>query len=244
MIKNKTLIIQVDINHGTQWGDKNIAKFLRDYCIPSVQNYCKNHDYEYLLVNESKYEKEIGKFDFFYNKLKHYSFERYYYLNNEYARTVYLDNDIFIFNDAEPLPRISGLMNAEEPDGNSSKIFREVNNLPPGQAYYNSGVIMADNQSASHLADYMLDRLLNYKRAKGKNTDNMMLNEYIIENENNFSVLDYKWNYTPFLPNSKIVEKPNFFHFVGVHGSELISLILKNNFEINDFLKNATFQFN
>ena len=242
-MSKKTLIIQVDINYGTQWGDKNTVKFLRTHCIPSVQSYCRKNNYEYTLIKNSKYEKDIGKFDFFYTKLKHYAFERYYYFNNDYEQTVYIDNDVFIFNEAEALPNITGLMSVKEPDGNSSKIFREVNNLESHHPYYNSGVIMTDHLTSSHLANYMLSRLENYIRAKGKNTDNMMLNEYILENQNNFTRLDDKWNYMPFLPNAKIIHKPNFFHFVGVQGKELIKIILDNGFEINDFLKNATFQY-
>ena len=122
-MSKKTLIIQVDINYGTQWGDKNTVKFLRTHCIPSVQSYCRKNNYEYTLIKNSKYEKDIGKFDFFYTKLKHYAFERYYYFNNDYEQTVYLDNDVFIFNEAEALPDITGLMSVKEPDGNSSKVF-------------------------------------------------------------------------------------------------------------------------
>lgn len=242
-MSKKILVIQVDINHGTQWGDENIVNFLRTHCIPSVQSYCRKNNYEYILIKDSKYEKDIGKFDFFYTKLKHYAFERYYYFNNDYEQTVYLDNDIFIFDEAESLPEVKGLMGVKEPDGNSSKVFRDVNRLESHHPYYNSGVIMTDQLTSAHLADYMLSRLENYIRAKGKNTDNMMLNEYILENQNNFTRLDDKWNYMPFLPNAKIIDKPNFFHFVGVHGKELIKIILDNGFDINDFLKNATFQY-
>ena len=87
----------------------------------------------------------------------------------------------------------------------------------------------------------MIDRLNNYMRAKGKNTDNMMLNEYILDNSKQFNILDNKWNYMPFLKNSIAINRPNFFHFVGIHGKQLVQLILKHKFEINDFIKRATF---
>ena len=235
-------IIQIDIAEGTQWGDANTNKFIRQICIPSVQRYCQKHGYEYQLITESKYEKEIGKFDFLATKLKHYAFERYYYLFGEKSFNIYLDNDIYIFNEADPLPPIKGLMNVREPEGNSSKIFREVNNLPPDIPYYNSGVTFCDSSISEHLSNYMLERLKKQKRAKGKNTDNMMLNEYLIENEIEFNELGCEWNYMPFLPNSEKTTKPNFFHFVGTEGKKLITFINTKKIDIENLTSKIVFK--
>ena len=240
---SKTIrIIQIDIAEGTQWGDSNTNKFIRQICIPSVQRYCQKYGYEYQLITESKYEKEIGKFDFLATKLKHYSFERYFHFHNPNKSTIYIDNDVYIFNEADPLPPIKGLMNVREPEGNSSKIFREVNNLPPDIPYYNSGVIMADKDNSKKLSEYMINRLLTYKRAKGKNTDNMMLNEYLIENEIEFNELGCEWNYMPFLPNSEKTTKPNFFHFVGTEGKKLITFINTKKIDIENLTSKIVFK--
>ena len=161
--------------------------------------------------------------------------------NQNYDQIIYIDNDVFILDNAEPLPTVKGLMNAPEPEGNSSKIFRDVNNLNKNQLYFNSGVTMCDQLTAKHLSEYMLNRLNNYLRAKGKNTDNMMLNEYILEYEKKFNILSNKWNYMPFLKNAEPINSPNFFHFVGIHGKKLVELILRHKFEINDFIKKAKF---
>lgn len=165
---------------------------------------------------------------FFRKKLKHYAFERYFYLN-QYEYSVYLDNDIYIMDKAEPLPELNGIMCVKEPDNKSSNIFRKSNNLIPSYPYFNSGVIMCDNIHASKICDYMIFRVKNGILAKGKNTDNMMLNEYLIEkkNEINFQAINEKWNYMPFI--SKNIKKiyPNFYHFVGKAGKELISLYLE-----------------
>ena len=241
-MNDQVRIIQIDIAEGTQWGDANTNKFIRQICIPSVQRYCQKYGYEYQLITESKYEKEIGKFDFLATKLKHYAFERYYYLFGEESFNVYLDNDIYIFNEADPLPPIKGLMNVREPEGNSSKIFREVNNLPPDIPYYNSGVIMADKDNSKKLSEYMINRLLTYRRAKGKNTDNMMLNEYLIENEIEFNELGCEWNYMPFLPNSEKTTKPNFFHFVGTEGKKLITFINTKKIDIENLTSKIVFK--
>ena len=105
MFNKKTLILQIDINEGTQWGDTSTSKFIREVCIPSVNKYCLKHDYHHLLIKESVYEKQNGKFDFLATKSKHYSFERYFHLNNKsYDQIIYIDNDVFILDYAEPLP--------------------------------------------------------------------------------------------------------------------------------------------
>ena len=244
-MNDQVKIIQIDIAEGTQWGDANTNKFIRQICIPSVQRYCQKHGYEYQLITESKYEKEIGKFDFLATKLKHYSFERYFHFHNPDKSTIYIDNDVYIFSEADPLPPIKGLMNVREPEGNSSKIFREVNNLPPDIPYYNSGVTFCDSSISEHLSNYMLERLKKQKRAKGKNTDNMMLNEYLIENEIEFNELGCEWNYMPFLPNSEKTTKPNFYHFIGGYGKAVIKLLQsQKKLQLDDYLIKANFSFN
>ena len=82
----------------------------------------------------------------------------------------------------------------------------------------------------------MIDRLNNKIRAKGKNSDNMLLNEFIVENKEIFTEIGNEWNYMPFLPNSKIIQKPNFFHFVGILGKEIINKLQEKNINIENFL--------
>ena len=139
--------------------------------------------------------------------------------------------------DKDTLPEINGLMNVMEPEGNSSKIFREVNNLNKDIKYFNSGVTFCDGNTANILSTYMLHRLKNKIRSKGKSSDNMLLNEFIIENKNIFQELGGEWNYMPFLQNSKKILKPNFFHFVGIAGKQIINKLQDNRIDILDFLK-------
>lgn len=240
MIQKDILIIQIDIGPGTQWDSENSINPIRNLFMPSVKKYAQKHNYEYKLVTKSSYSDDF-KFDFLSNKIKHFSFERYFHFNNNYKFTVYIDNDVYIYDHAQTLPTISGLMNAAEPEGNSSKIFREVNNLDNKKKYFNSGVTMCDAITAKKLSTYMMNRLKSYERAKGKNTDNMMLNEFILDNEDIFYELETKWNYMPFLPNSEKVEFPNFFHFVGIHGKDLINELKKRKIDLNYFINNAKF---
>ena len=235
--KSNYIIIQIDIGGGTQWGNKDTINPIRDIFIPSVEKYCNKFQYDYFLVKESSYENKYGNFDFLATKSKHYSFERYFHFKNDYDYTIYIDNDVYVFPDAEPLPEFKGFRNVREPEGNSSKIFREVNNLDNSFGYYNSGVTFCDNLAANKLAHYMINRLDKKIRAKGKNSDNMMLNEFIIENKKLFSEIGSEWNYMPFLPNSKIIKKPNFFHFVGIMGKEIINELQNKNINIENFLK-------
>ena len=80
--------------------------------------------------------------------------------------------------------------------------------------------------------------MINKDRAKGKNSDNMLLNEFIIYNKNKFAELGCEWNYMPFLPNSIKIQKPNFFHFVGIMGKKIINSLQEKNINIEDFLNN------
>ena len=236
VVKSKFLILQIDIGGGTQWGNENTINPIREVFIPSVKKYCKKFRYDYSIITKSTYEEKYANFDFLATKNKHYSFERYFHFNNDYDYTIYIDNDVYVFSDAEPLPEFVGLRNAREPEGNSSKIFREVNNLQDSYGYYNSGVTFCDNSTAKKLSNYMIDRLNNKIRAKGKNSDNMLLNEFIIENKEIFTEIGNEWNYMPFLPNSKIIKKPNFFHFVGILGKEIINTLQEKKINIENFL--------
>ena len=64
----------------------------------------------------------------------------------------------------------------------------------------------------------------------------MLLNEFIIENKNIFSELGCEWNYMPFLENSIKINKPNFFHFVGIMGKEIINRLQDKKINIETFL--------
>ena len=236
-MQSNHIVIQLDIGQGTQWGNNQTINPIREIFIPSVKEYCSKFNYDYLLVTESVYEKKYTKFDFLETKKKHYSFERYFYFNNDYDFTIYIDNDVYIYPDAQELPEIKGLMNVREPEGNSSKIFREINNLKNDTKYFNSGVTFCDNYTANRLSKYMIHRLNNKIRSKGKNSDNMLLNEFIIENINIFQELGSEWNYMPFLQNSNKILKPNFFHFVGITGKQIINELQKNKIDILDFLR-------
>ena len=233
---NKYLIIQIDIGKGTQWGEEKTIDPIRKVFIPSVKKYCEKFNYDYLLIQESQYEKKYGQFDFLATKTKHYSFERYFYFDNQYDYTIYIDNDVFVYPDADPLPIFTGMRNVREPEGNSSRIFREVNNLSSSSPYFNSGVTFCDNLTAKKLSEYMLNRLQKNIRAKGKNSDNMLLNEFILENNRFFKEIGCEWNYMPFLENSQKINKPNFFHFVGIVGKHIINKLQENNISTESFL--------
>jgi hypothetical protein len=243
-MKLKT-IIQTDIAQGSQWGSEETTNFIRNICIPSVKNYCLKNGYNHVLITESQYKARFGKFDFFEKKSKHYAFERYFYLSN-YDYSIYIDNDIYAFDHADPLPEINGLMCIEEPHSKSSKIFHKKNNLSPQYPYYNSGVIMCDQTNAKKLCEYMIYRVENKIHARGKNTDNMMLNEYLLENKKkiNFTSLDQSWNFMPFLGEVEKINKPNLYHFVGRGGKVVINSFLEAKKEVPDmgleyFLLNA-----
>ena len=236
--KNKSsyLVLQIDIGAGTQWGNPNTINPIREVFIPSVRNYCSKFNYDYSLIRESIYEKKYGEFNFLATKNKHYSFERYFHFDNNYDYTIYIDNDVYIYADADPIPDFTGLCNVREPEGNSSKVFREVNNLDSSFPYFNSGVTFCDKLTAKKLSEYMINRLEKNITAKGKNSDNMLLNEFIINNKNIFTEIGCQWNYMPFLENSMKINKPNFFHLVGIMGKEIINRLQDKDINIESFL--------
>ena len=112
-MKSNILVLQIDIGPGTQWGNEKTINPIRDIFIPSVKKYCIKNGYDYSLIKKSSYEAEFGGFDFLATKSKHYSFERYFHFNNNYDYTIYLDNDVYIYSDAQPLPEIKGLQNGD-----------------------------------------------------------------------------------------------------------------------------------
>ena len=232
----KYLILQVDIGPGTQWGDERTVNPIREIFIPSVKNYCKKFNYAHKVITESSYEKMFSNFDFLPTKKKHFAFERYFHFDNDYEYTIYLDNDIYIYPDSNPLPEFTGLRNAREAEANSSKVFREVNLLDNSYPYYNSGVTFCDKSTAQILSHYMIHRLQNKIRPKGKNSDNMLLNEFILENKKLFNEMGNEWNYMPFSPNFTKIKKPNFFHFVGMVGKEIINKLQDKNINVEFFL--------
>ena len=128
-------------------------------------------------------------------------------------------------------------MNVAEPEGDSSNLFRQTHNNVEKNKYFNSGVTFLDNSTAYTLQDYMLNRLKNKDRAKGKNSDNMLLNEFILDNYNLFTELDSSWNYMPFLKNSLKIVNPNFFHFVGISGKYFLEYLCKQSTNLQKTLE-------
>ena len=231
-------IMQVDVGSGTQWGGELAPRVIREICIPSVQAYAAKHDYEYQLITESSYSTAIGPLDFLATEKKHYAFERYLNLKTEADAIVYLDNDIYVSKLAQQLPDISGILAVYEPGyTNSRRIFVSENGLDVNREYANSGMIMADRDSAGHLSEYMVDRARRRDRAKGKNTDNMMFNEYILANQERFRALPEQWNYMPMLAGSSLGLRSNFMHLVGTAGKKLLDQLVTTGRPIDELLE-------
>ena len=237
----RTKIIQLDIGRGTQWGNHLTPKIIRKICIPSVINYAKKYNYDYSLVTESIYEKKVGPLNFLATKNKHYSFERYLNIPSTSANIVYIDNEVYISKDAEPLPEISGVMAAYEPgETNSRKIFINVNNLSPTTGYLNSGVSMFDSDTSILISEYMIQRAKRRICANGKNTDNMMFNEFILENPSLLNLLNEKWNYMPMLPGASVGLKANFLHLVGIDGKNFANQLAATKIPLDLLIEKVT----
>ena len=53
---------------------------------------------------------------------------------------------------------------------------------------------------------------------------------------NLFNEIGTEWNYSPFLPNTNKIKNPQFFHFVGIIGKQIINLLQEKKINIEDFL--------
>ena len=231
------LILQIDIGHGTQWGDLNTPNIIREHCIPSVKKYAAKHNYDYELITNSTYLEKIGPLDFLETENKHFSFERYLRLNSSYDAVAYIDNDVYVNKNANPLPDIDCLMASAEPEKtNSQEIFSRLNKLSADTLYFNSGVFFADNSSAKRICAYMTDRAKRKIRAKGKSTDNMMFNEYVYQENPSFQILPESWNYMPMLPGATKGLNANFLHLVGGHGKNLLKQLSNLQYPMEQLL--------
>jgi len=234
-------IIQVDIGTGSQWAASHICDVIREVCIPSVKNYSELNGYDYELITSSTYKERIGQFDFLMTHNKHYAFERYLHLDTDYDWIAYIDNDIYISDFAKSMPLKKGLLAVSEPGHPKNQIlFSQLNNLPENTPYFNSGFFIADRDSAKALGDYMIFRARNHIKAKGKSTDNMMFNEYLIHEHPLFNALSEKWNYMPMLPGSTKGLRANFLHLVGIDGKRFLGQLLKTGSPLKDLLENIT----
>ena len=64
----------------------------------------------------------------------------------------------------------------------------------------------------------------------------MLLNEFILANKEIFNEIGNEWNYMPFSLNYKKIQNPNFFHFVGIVGKEIINKLQDKNINVEYFL--------
>ena len=243
-----TLIFQIDIGEGTQWNKESSINTIRKVFIPSVKEYAQKYGYDYQLITESEYSKQGGDFQFLYTKEKHFSFERYFHFAQDYENIVYIDNDVYAFVEASPLPEIKGIMNVAEPESHSSNKFRQFHPQQSIKKYYNSGVTMTQKYVAHHLQEYMQWRIKNKLKPMGKNSDNTLLNEYILKYPRFFTEINNKWNYMPFLESAQKVgnlykdlkvDKPNFFHFIGILGKTYLLELQKQTNDIKSALEDA-----
>ncbi len=238
----KTLVYQVNIGHGTQWGINNLTlDFINKVCIPSVLNYAKKNNYDYKIFDQDIFSN-YGK-NFLNSKGTSLSYNKYLYLGHgDYDQYIYVDTDIYIFDNAEKLPEVKTFYGVPEPEVvDTHDIFRNYYSLDGQFKYINSGFFMCNLNTANFIYRYFTNRIKEQRKGKVKNTDNGILNEFLyIDNENfKFEVLDEKWNFMPHLKKNICNTKPNFMHFVGGPGKEYIRDLNKQTNDIKMFLEDV-----
>lgn len=233
----KTLIYQINIGQSTQWESNKISKALNHYLIPSVKNYAKKNNYDYRIYKEDIFQN-FGK-NFLNSKGTYLAFNKWLYLKYlDYDRIVYFDTDIYIFENAEKLPLANDFLCVAEPkECETQSLYRDYYSLDENYRYINSGFFICNKEAAQKISSYMIKRIRFKKKGKPKNTDNGLLNEFLLENKNfKFKLLDKKWNYFPQINQQKKI-KLNCIHFVGIDGSQYLSKLLNNNINLNELLE-------
>lgn len=235
----KTLVFQVVIGSpGYAYSRAEATSEFEKYLMPTVSRYCEKHGYDYQLITKYPEEHDPRWFNFntkkdSYNyraggKQKAATLVRYLNLNQpEYDRIVSLDCDIYIPEDADPLPEVKGHMAARDV-GKSWHDFRNAFSLPK-DTFVNAGVQMVDKDTALKLYKYfatIVDRKIqppiNYK------SDQSYMNKWRSENHKTSNILGDEWNYMmgDFQKNLNMKNK-NFVHFAGESGRYYLKEALK-----------------
>ena len=235
----KTLIYQNKIGSLTQYGaGKFSSNFINEVCIPSVEKYAKKNGYDYKLYTDHISPK-FGK-NFLNSEGTYISCNKYFYTDyDDYDQIVYIDIDIYIFENSERIPLIGSLGAVAEPiESECHEKFSQSFSLEQMIKYVNAGVLMFTKNTGKKIKKYFKERFKNQKKGKWKNTDNGILNESIyIDKEFKIDLLNKKWNYMPHI--CKIIDntKPNFLHFVGGQGKVYAKQLYDQSSDVQNFLE-------
>lgn len=238
---SKTLLVQVSV--GNTYGyiynqeAKKAAEIYNNICMPSVQKYCEKYNYDYKLVTDYPYEMDIHYFnkntkaiDYDYStggKNKCSTLIRYLNMDDSnYDNIVSLDNDIWIPDWAEPIPKIDGHHGAVDL-GKPWAEFKAAFNVPFGK-FINGGVQMVNKVAGKSLHDFVVDKI-NHKVQPMIHTDQAYMNEWRSYNMPLSYTLDKKWNFmVGCYPRTSDYSKYNFIHYAGANGREIILDDYKN----------------
>ena len=226
----------------TQWGSNKLTiNFINNICMPSVKKYATKFGYDYKLYTENICPN-FGK-NFLLSEGTYISCNKYFYSyyrgHENYDQIVYIDNDVYVFDNAEKLPLINNLSGIAEPEESIchdkfSKHFKISQNIK----YVNAGVLLFSNGTGKKIKNYFEKRFNQQKKGGWKNTDNGILNELIyIDRELEINLLNKKWNYMPHLCKTIDNTRPNFLHFVGGHGKNYLKLLSDQSSDIRKFLE-------
>tara|TARA_Y100000590_G_scaffold455535_1_gene604390 strand:- start:1334 stop:2065 length:732 start_codon:yes stop_codon:yes gene_type:complete len=238
----KVLIYQNNIGDITQWGANDLSiNFINKICIPSVEKYAKKLGYDYRLYTEH-ISPRFGK-NFLLSEGTYISCNKYFYSDCEdydnYDQIAYIDNDIYIFDNAERLPFVNGLGAVSEP--NESECHEKFSNkfsFKPNIKYISSGVLIFNREIGKKIKKYFSMRFKEQRKGKWKNTDNGIFNECVyIDKEFKIDLLNKKWNYMPHLCETIDNTKPNFLHFIGSKGKDYIKDLYNQTSDVKNFLE-------
>jgi hypothetical protein len=227
----KILVLQVQIGrscYNSASYYSNVDKHFEQVVRPSVVRYCNKHSYDYQLVTECPEDLNIEWFHDtqFPDRNISSTLIRYNLMHNEnYDAVVSLDNDIYVTDDAEPLPRIVGHMGVHDivMEGRR-KHLKQLDDFMSRIDYsrvgiINGGVQMVDREMGKTIQTHFKNICDNQIPPTSEYySDQSYINELRSKMPEKSNLLDDKWN---FIVDRHIYddhEGINFVHYSGRHG--------------------------
>ena len=187
--------------------------------IPRVQQYCKNHDYQYRLLTDPRITFPHEKYTFHAQKMWYFSqYEDYDYF-------LWLDVDVFVNRDAPKFPFANGLTAVLDCVSSRGTILSEYPyvRVPFGE-YFNSGVWGIDSLSAKRIWENSVKELLRGRYKEYENhpmVDQSLINQWVCENNITHNMLGNEWNTLICSPYWDKRHLSHFVHYAGPQKNKL-----------------------
>jgi hypothetical protein len=223
----KIKVIQVKIGTASYaYNSPKVGDHFEQHLMPTVRRYCDKYGYDYTLITDYPKDRDLlwfnkntkpSNYDYSVGgKQKASTLVRYLNMfDDEYDAIVTLDNDIYVPENAEPLPVIKGHM-AIQDLGKEWGLIRGKYNLP-SDIFVNGGVQMVNQEAGKRIYDYFCNVVDNrIEPIAGYHSDQGYMNHFRSLNHDVCHLLDFKWNYMVGCHSEELrFRGNNFIHYAG-----------------------------